>query len=98
MSTLQACSSGFPESRYYVIKEADLYEAGRVGLIPLHFFETLVSIKSALDAVRAQNHKSPLETLIIEKDWPEYQPAFNLLAARVMSELNAIEGGVPCSS
>lgn len=91
MTTLQACSSGFPESRYIIFKESDLYEAARGGLITAAMMATLVGIKIATEDTRRMHHKIPLETLIIEKSWPEYQPTLDLLSVRVLAELNAVD-------
>lgn len=91
MTHLQACSSGFPESRYVVIKESDLYEAGRVGLLTVAQLAALVKIKAATQEVRRVHCKPLLEILVIEKDWPEYEATFELLAARVLEELRATE-------
>lgn len=93
MSCLSASMSGFPESRYIVIKEVDLYEAGRAGLIPMSYLEHLAVIQSAVHKIRRINNKTRLETLTIEKDWPEYQPTLQLLAERALAELNAVEHG-----
>lgn len=93
MTNLQACSSGFPESRYYVIKESDLYEAQRSGLVTLSQMAALVDVKTATEDVRRMSHKTSLQTLIIEKDWLEYQPTLSLIARRVLSELNAADVG-----
>jgi len=80
----------FPESRYLTLKLGDIYEAQRAGLIPMGHFDVLRQIAEAVDTVRANRQREPLECLIVEKDWPEYLPTLKLLGARVKLELDAI--------
>lgn len=90
--SFSANPSGFPDARYIVIKESDLYEAGRSGLVTIGQLSTLVAIQTAVADIRRMSHKPPLESLTIEKNWPEYEPTFELLAARILAEINAVGG------
>lgn len=79
----------FPESRYVTFKESDVYQAGHTGLLTIHHFQALREIANAVDKVRAERNRGTLEVIVIEKDWPEYQPTLELLGTRVKAELDS---------
>ena len=59
------------EERYYVIKKSDCSE------------ETQKFVSGVAGDIRKVTGKPPLECLVIEKDWPEYEPALRMLLDRV---------------
>lgn len=69
------------EERYVVFKIEDivkyLHEVDR---------EVIRSIGDRLSLLRKADGKRPLVSLVIESDWPEYEPAYSQIKARVVSE------------
>ncbi|ATP44395.1 hypothetical protein CR511_10175 [Pseudomonas putida] len=63
------------ENRYIVIKRSDLAK------VPVNYRSALVEPVSHLQA-----HLPPRECLVIESDWPEYEPAWTAIKARVTGE------------
>lgn len=66
------------ENRYLVIKYKDSVEA---------LTETerkhLADIAQKIAWHRLNNDKLPLEAVVVESDWPEYEPTWRAIAARV---------------
>lgn len=85
-------SSTFPEHRYLTIKESDLYQAFKVGAISMSHMDMLREVDEAINKVRVENGKKILKVVVIEENWPEYQPTLELLGERVLAELNAVGG------
>ena len=65
------------EPRYIVLKKTD------VDKLPIVWWDTLRMCLIELGRIRESEGKSPLEALVIEKDWPEYEPTLELLSKRV---------------
>lgn len=70
------------EDRYIVIKLSDASEyLTKSGLRDLLLTETLIQ------GARVRQGKEPLETLVIEKGWPEYGATYSMLERRSYEEL-----------
>lgn len=70
------------EDRYIVIKLSDASEyLTKNGLRDLLLTETLIQ------GARVRQGKEPLETLVIEKGWPEYGATYSMLERRGYEEL-----------
>jgi hypothetical protein len=65
------------ERRYVVLKIADLQ-----GLTPLQM-EQLDEICDAVAEFRVLRGKPRLECVCVESDWPEYEPVWGMIAARM---------------
>ncbi|PLV18421.1 hypothetical protein [Pseudomonas guariconensis] len=63
------------EDRYIVIKRSDLAN------VPVNYRSTLVEPMLSL-----LSHLPSRECLVIESDWPEYEPTWTAIKARVMGE------------
>lgn len=70
------------ESRYLVIKFKDAIEA-----LTVEQREALRGIALAVTAHRLKNGKQPLEAVVVESDWPEYEQTWNMIEARVKEGL-----------
>jgi hypothetical protein len=73
-----------PELRYMTFKLTDL--AG----LELQDLTTLHHLANKVARLRAEAGKKPLCALVVEKDWPEYQPTWAALAKRCLGEQDAI--------
>lgn len=72
------------EERYIVIKRKDLIEA----LTNLDQEDTGVfnRILREVALVRKNSGKSPLKCVVVERDWPEYEPTWKVIEDRVNNE------------
>ena len=72
------------ENRYFVVKRSDLSQGAILGMAPAN------SSMRHLEEIAAENRSlrgaKPLECLVIEKDWPEYEDVLRILSQRVDSE------------
>ncbi len=80
------------EGRYIVIKQSDGEAAlGKSGMAVLRTLCELV------DEVRTQRGKSPFDCVVVESDWPEYEPTWEAIQRRVESgqpqRSDSAEGG-----
>lgn len=70
------------EGRYIVFKIKDLDT-----LFPTtgghHTKESLQNLALRINTVRRRQGKRPLRALVLESDWQEYEPAWDMLAQRV---------------
>jgi hypothetical protein len=66
------------ENRYFVIKWKDLIEAN----VSREDINKLVEIGQKIEIVRAGQYKEPRKYVVIESDWPEYQPAVDSVLLR----------------
>ncbi len=67
------------EVRYVVLKNADITQCLTVNeLIELR------RIQAKVTEHRAKTGKPRLECVVVEKDWPEYEPTWKAIEARVM--------------
>ncbi|KKO60336.1 hypothetical protein LG59_2290 [Serratia ureilytica] len=69
------------ENRYLVIKYKDAIEA-----LTVEQREALRSIAIAVTAHRLDNGRQPLEAVVIEADWPEYERVWEMIEARVKGD------------
>lgn len=69
------------ENRYIVIKRADVVDADNV-------FNTaaLKATEEFSRKIRENLGKPPMQCLVIEKDWPEYETVKAMLLARINSK------------
>lgn len=66
------------EARYVVLKSADVMECLMVSeLIELR------RIQAKVEEHRAEIGKPPLDCVVVESDWPEYEPTWKAIEARV---------------
>lgn len=66
------------EARYAVLKSADVMQCLTVSeLIELR------RIQAKVEEHRAEIGKPPLDCVVVESDWPEYEPTWNAIEARV---------------
>lgn len=81
------------EPRYIVLKLADI-EAANIG--PLTH-ATLNHICHAVASAREQAGKQPLQCVVVEQDWPEYEPTWRAIEARVTgaTQPEQANGGEP---
>lgn len=73
-----------PELRYMVFKISDLHGLDTQDNI------MLCHLANKVARLRQEAAKKPLQALVIEKDWPEYQPTWAALAKRCLGEQDAI--------
>jgi len=66
------------ENRYMIIKRADAKK-----YLSSEEIEELSFIEANICAARMLDERPPLDALVIEKDWPEYETALKLLSDRV---------------
>ena len=66
------------ENRYIVVKIKDAEK----HLSP-HEFTRLRQLAKAVDNGRIQEEKHPMECVVIESDWPEYEKAWQMIGERV---------------
>lgn len=66
------------ERRYIVIKLSDAHKA-----LSVQDFDDLERIQERLELYRTQQGKPSLETVVVESDWPEYEPTWQAIQYRV---------------
>ena len=66
------------ENRYLVLKRADIEK-----YISLDTQIVLANIAQAIEHHRHDEGRTPLKSIVIESDWPEYEPTLSILEARV---------------
>ena len=66
------------EERYIVFKISDIKEALSASEI-----DDLKYLHRVTNACRERLRKKPLECVVVEKDWPEYEPTWKAIEARV---------------
>ena len=78
------------EERYVVFKLSDVED---------YFYPSEISqlfrLSSTQQVMRERNGKPPLECVVVESDWPEYEPTWKAIEARVTSAQP--ESSVPTS-
>jgi len=75
------------EHRYFVFKISD---AEHAPAMPEHVLDDLSDIGQAFDRGRAARNKLPLECVVVESDWPEYEIVWGMLEARIEGRPNQI--------
>lgn len=71
------------ENRYIIIKQTDLENVSRAGLLKDSEIKNIKSLLDSIFNIRLIEGKQPLECLVIESDWPEYEPVRSALIARI---------------
>ena len=66
------------EHRYIVLKQADVDAC----LTPLDQYN-LGIIMNQVNIHRAKRNAAPLKCVVVEHDWPEYEPTWNAIEKRV---------------
>lgn len=71
------------EERYVVMKHADIDSA-------LSDSDKLLlsAVLSKVERYRKEQHKEPLEAVVVEHDWPEYEQVWKMIETRVDREEN----------
>lgn len=66
------------ERRYIVLKMSDVQQ-----YLPKPLIDHLESIADEVNGARQMYGKPPLECVVVESDWPEYEPTWEAIQARV---------------
>lgn len=69
------------ENRYMVFKRADIE-----ALMGVEAQQELNGLESAMHALRQDAGKEPLQCVVVERDWPEYEPTWQAIERRVDQE------------
>lgn len=69
------------EKRYLVLKHNDIENA--LSEIEKHMLQ---KISQRVELVRHRNGKAPLECVVVESDWPEFEPTWMAISKRVDGE------------
>ena len=72
------------EDRYVVLKIKDLHE-----YLPQPLIDHLRGISDEVRTGRQMAGKAPLECVVVEHDWPEYEPTWQAIEARMDAVPNA---------
>ena len=72
------------EERYLVFKYTDLDELD--DHYPNYLRNNLADIIDVVESIREEKGKKPLNCVVIEEDWPEYETVWKLLEERVDNE------------
>lgn len=70
------------EQRYIVIKMSDL----AATMLSHSQLRTLGDICAGVHATRERAGKPPLDCVVVESDWPEYEPTWQAIERRVSAE------------
>ena len=65
------------EDRYYVFKISDIEATGMSDIFPL-----LDTVKMITDLNRESRNKKKLDCVVVESDWPEYEPVWKSIENR----------------
>ena len=76
--------------RYVVLKIRDVKD----GLSSIQI-EQLKSICKAVEQYRKTTNRIPLVCVVVESDWPEYEPVWAMIEARMTGQARAQASGVP---
>ena len=71
------------ENRYIVIKRSDLKSALASNRISKTDMADLIELAERLRTQRFVDSKAELETVVVERDWPEYELVWKMIASRV---------------
>lgn len=71
------------EKRYIVLKCSDVEAAASHGFLNHYQMDALVGITSRVADYRQRAKKPTLECVVVESDWPEYEPTWRAIEARV---------------
>lgn len=78
------------ELRYDVVKRKDFAACFMEGIISPEEVNTLQDILAKLYKYRLDMGKKPLECVVVESDWPEYETVWRMIDERVQRELEAV--------
>lgn len=67
------------ESRYLVYKRSDLAKAGLTRAEA----DALASISAKIAKLRSLEGRDPLKCVLVESDWPEYEPTWRAIEKRM---------------
>lgn len=67
------------EIRYVVLKASDMQAAGLTDAE----MAALTAVCSKVDQYRRDAGKPDLECMVVEKDWPEYEPTWQAIEQRM---------------
>ena len=76
-NTTQSAAPFVREKRYTVIKSTDI----EAFLNPAERL-ALDSIMAKIEMARVLEGKAPLDAVVVESDWPEYEPTWKAIEAR----------------
>lgn len=62
------------EDRYFIFKRSD---------VPQSSIPVLESLRETADHLRSMKGKPPLVCVVVESDWPEYEPVWQMIEDRV---------------
>ena len=65
------------EERYTVLKHVDVTEA-----LDADEAELLIYLEEKIAHYRQMNDKPPLKCVVVESDWPEYEPTWQAIEKR----------------
>ena len=71
------------ENRYIVIKRSDLKAALASNRISKTDMADLIELAERVRTQRFVDSKAELETVVVERDWPEYELVWKMIASRV---------------
>lgn len=83
------------ENRYFIAKCTD------VTYLSTEHQKMLMEVMFAVANVRGFRGKKPLECVVVESDWPEYEPVWNMIEDRMAGDdglpgYTGCTGGVNC--
>lgn len=67
------------ENRYMVLKLSDIEK------LPVAMQQTLCEVDSEINFKRQQANRGLLNAVVVEADWPEYEPTWQAIEKRVDS-------------
>lgn len=67
------------EHRYIILKLSDVEQAS-LGTVERAALDRIICI---VDAARKYRDKPPLECVVVESDWPEYEPTWKAIKRRM---------------
>ena len=71
------------EDRYLVLKITDIDAALKRGLMSREDIEALKKVATAVEESRQIEGKAEFGCAVVERDWPEYEPVWAMIEARV---------------
>lgn len=74
------------EERYIVLKKSDLKAAVASGRLLPEDLDEINNLQASLTTQRFLDGKKPFECVVVEHDWPEYEPVWKMIEARVNME------------
>lgn len=71
------------ERRYILFKFSDLYAALGHKFIDDDDLARLTAIGEKIEEMRKWYNKPPLQAVVVESDWPEYEPVWKMIEERM---------------